>query len=951
MFIGNYFKNLNSKHKNHFFSGLSFNSLTCKKDNIFFAIRGTKINGNKFIKNAIKKGAKTIVSNQKFAGLKNNILYIRAKNVRKILAEIAFKINQKKPKNLIAVTGTNGKSSIADFYFQILKLNKKKVASIGTLGIKTISGKIEVNNTTLNPIILSYYLKKLKKQRIDNVILEASSHGLKQNRLDGLNFKSAIFTNLSHDHLDYHKNFENYLNAKLYLFKKLLKKNSNVITDINIPEYKKIKKISLKNKLNLKTIGIKKGHLNIISHQYVDEKQIIKIKHKNNFYNIELNLIGKIQIKNLLMAMIAAEKSNIRFKNIIKIISEVKPVSGRFERIGKIINNSKVILDYAHTPDALKTCLQNLKDQFKNNKISIVFGCGGDRDKFKRPLMGKIVNKFCNKIYLTDDNPRKENPIKIRTSIKRKINKSKLYEIPSREKAIKEAIKNLLTGEILVVAGKGHENIQDYGNYKNFFSDKKCILKNIKQKNKYLSKDLKLNILKEESGQNNISLKTKLKNASINSKEIKKNDIFFAIKGKKKDGNQYLSEVFNKKASLAVVHKINKLEKKSKQIKVKNTLDFLTKASSKVRENSSAKIIAITGSCGKTSLKELIGMALNKICNVTYSRKSFNNKFGVPLSLFNLKIKDDYGVFEVGMDKKGEIDNLTKIIKPEVGVITNISYAHVRNFKNLKQIAFAKSEIMNNIVSGGSIVLNADDRFYKFHRKIALRKKLKVYSFSVFKKNTTVNLISIKKEKTKFKAIINVNSQKKYFFVSSNFENNLKNLLAAITVISIFKDIKTLNKNIFYNYQVPHGRGDFSKVKINGKNIFLIDESYNSNPLSLKSSINNFDLIDSKNNKKHLILGDMLELGRHSKKLHLEMSTIINSSSINNVHVFGKYIRETYKNIYNKKKGLILKEISQIIDLIKNNINNNDYLMIKGSNATGLHKLTSSLKKERKNVL
>ena len=148
--------------------------------------------------------------------------------------------------------------------------------------------------------------------------------------------------------------------------------------------------------------------------------------------------------------------------------------------------------------------------------------------------MGKIVNKFCNKIYLTDDNPRKENPIKIRTSIKRKINKSKLYEIPSREKAIKEAIKNLLTGEILVVAGKGHENIQDYGNFKNFFSDKKCILKNIKQKNKHLSKDLKLNIQKEESGHNNLSLKTKLKYASINSKEIKKMIFFLQLRAKEK---------------------------------------------------------------------------------------------------------------------------------------------------------------------------------------------------------------------------------------------------------------------------------------------------------------------------------------------------------------------------------------------------------------------------------
>jgi len=402
---------------------------------------------------------------------------------------------------------------------------------------------------------------------------------------------------------------------------------------------------------------------------------------------------------------------------------------------------------------------------------------------------------------------------------------------------------------------------------------------------------------------------------------------------------------------LAVVNKVNKSEKKSKQIKVTNSLNFLTKASAKIRENSLSKIIAITGSCGKTSLKELIGKTFNKFCRVTYSPKSFNNKFGVPLSLFNLNQNDDFGVLEVGMDKKGEIDFLTKIIKPDVGVITNISYAHAKNFKNLKQIAIAKSEIMNNITEGGSIVLNADDKFFKFHHKIALQKKLKVYSFSLNKKNVTVRLNSIKKHKSKFKASISINNQRKLFFIPYNFENNLKNLLAAITVISIFKEVKNLNKNIFYNFEIPKGRGDISRIKINKKNIFLIDESYNSNPLSLNSAINNFNLLDSKNNKKHLILGDMLELGKHSKKLHLELSSIINSSSIDNVYVFGKDIRETYKNIYSKKKGLILKETSQIIDLIKNNINNNDYLMIKGSNLTGLHKITSGLKGERKNAL
>ena len=651
------------------------------------------------------------------------------------------------------------------------------------------------------------------------------------------------------------------------------------------------------------------------------------------------------------MSMIAAENSGLKFQKIIKVMNKIKSVYGRLEKIGKIKNNSSVILDYAHTPDALRTCLQNIKGQFKNRKISIVFGCGGDRDKFKRPKMGKIVNDYCNKIYLTDDNPRKENPRKIRLNIKSKINKSKLYEIPSREKAISKAIKNLYTGEILVVAGKGHENIQDYGNRKKFFSDKKIILKYIKEKNKNLSNDLKLNILKEESKQNHFNFKKKLQRASINSKEIKKNDVFFAIKGKNKDGNLYLKEAFNKGAVIAVVNKINRTEKKSKQIKVANTLNFLTKASATVRENSLGKIIAITGSCGKTSLKELIGKTLNKFCRTTYSPKSFNNKFGVPLSLFNLKQKDDFGVFEVGMDKKGEIDFLTKIIKPDIGVITNISYAHAKNFKNLKQIAIAKSEIMNNITKDGSIVLNADDKFFELHNKIALQKKLKVYSFSLNKKNATVRLNSIKKYKSKFKVFVSINNQKKFFLISHNFESNIKNLLAAITVISIFKDIKNLNKNIFYNFENPIGRGDISKIKINNKNIYLIDESYNSNPLSLSSAINNFNLIDNKKNKKHMILGDMLELGKHSKKLHLGMSNIINSSSIDSVNIFGKYIRETYKNICNEKKGLVLKETSEIIDLIKNNINNNDYLMIKGSNSTRLYEVANSLKKGIGNVV
>ena len=220
-----------------------------------------------------------------------------------------------------------------------------------------------------------------------------------------------------------------------------------------------------------------------------------------------------------------------------------------------------------------------------------------------------------------------------------------------------------------------------------------------------------------------------IKDASINSKTIKKDDIFFAIKGEKIDGNKFVSEAIKKKSSLSIVSKINRKLPLSKQFKVKNPLNFLTSCSSILRQNSNAKIIAITGSCGKTTLKEMIGSILKQVSRTTISPKSYNNKYGVPLSLFNLKHNDHFGVFEVGMDKKGEIDYLSNIIKPDLGIITNISYAHSKNFKNINHIADAKAEIMNNIIPGGTIVLNLDDKFFYYNSKIAIKKKIKSFIF------------------------------------------------------------------------------------------------------------------------------------------------------------------------------------------------------------------------------
>ncbi len=488
MLLGKVIKNINYKYKSIRFKNIKFNSNDCKLNDIFFAISGNIVNGKSYIANAIKNGAKIIISNSKFEGFnKNKILFIHTKDPRKLLAEAASKFYNKKPKNIIAVTGTNGKTSIANFYYQILSLNNKNVASIGTLGVLSKKINLKTKNTTIDPVNIHKILQKIKENKVENVILEASSHGLKQQRLNNINFNTALFTNLSRDHLDYHKTFKDYLNSKLILFNKLLKNNGNIIFDDEIPQAKIFNSISKKKKLINYKLGNKNSLLKIKNIQKINHQKKIDISFCGKAYSFETSLIGEIQIKNLMYAIVAAYLSKIKIKDIVNSIKKIKPIKGRLEKIGKIKNNSSVILDYAHTPEALKTAILNCRQDYPLSKISLVFGCGGNRDKDKRPLMGSIANKYSDTIYLTDDNPRFENPKLIRKQVKKRLKENKFFEIPSRAKAISTAIKNLKSGDILIIAGKGHENYQEYKKRK-FFSDKSEILKAIKKKKFYFIK-------------------------------------------------------------------------------------------------------------------------------------------------------------------------------------------------------------------------------------------------------------------------------------------------------------------------------------------------------------------------------------------------------------------------------------------------------------------------------
>ncbi|MAJ66597.1 MAG: hypothetical protein CMI76_04900 [Candidatus Pelagibacter sp.] len=228
---------------------------------------------------------------------------------------------------------------------------------------------------------------------------------------------------------------------------------------------------------------------------------------------------------------------------------------------------------------------------------------------------------------------------------------------------------------------------------------------------------------------------------------------------------------------------------------------------------------------------------------------------------------------------------------------------------------------------------------------------MKVISFGIKNKSSMTKLIKIKKINNKYELLINVDGLLISFYSNNSNTSNLYNILATLASVNLYKDIKELKKDIFLNFKTPIGRGDISKVKFKNKQIFLVDETYNSNPLSLKTAIENYDKIDSKNSRKYLLLGDMLELGRQSNKQHKLISKIVNKTKINKVYVFGKYIKETFKGLKLNKKAKIINNKFDIIDLINNDLNNNDYLMIKGSNSTGLHKIITSLKQRSQNAI
>lgn len=468
----------NKKIKN-----ICLNSNDIKKGDLFVSLKGKTYKGNNFVKEAIIKGAAIIITDTKINNIKSKIPIIYDKDIKKKLPNLLNYLYKILPNNIVGITGTNGKTSVSWYLSQIFNLNNINVSYLGTLGEYYNGKKISnLNNTTPDICSLHKIAFTHCKKGSNNFIFEASSHGLEQGRIEGLPVNIAAITNISRDHLDYHKNMKSYRKAKLKILTDYLEEKGTAIFNSKIHIPKKIMKILYRKSVKTITYGSKKSNLYISKK---NKKFLLSINNKK--YNLALNLLNDYDIKNLECSICIALAMGIKKKYIIKKISNISRPPGRMEKCDNMYNNSKVFVDFAHTPDALKNILISTYKSL-GKKPNLVFGCGGNRDKSKRIIMGKIASAYSQNIYITDDNPRNEKPEMIRLEILKGCPNAQI--VGDRKKAIRTAINKLRQKEVLIVAGKGHEKYQAIKEKKIPFDDVKIVNKFIKEMNKKNAKTI-----------------------------------------------------------------------------------------------------------------------------------------------------------------------------------------------------------------------------------------------------------------------------------------------------------------------------------------------------------------------------------------------------------------------------------------------------------------------------
>ncbi len=458
------------------FRGLAADSRDVRPGFLFAALTGARADGARFMADAVKRGAVAVLGAPEAAEAARalGVHFIPDSNPRRRLALLAARFYATQPDIVAAVTGTNGKTSVTVFLRQIWAHEGFNSASLGTIGIVAPSGEKSLGHTTPDPVALHAELAQLKREGVTHLAMEASSHGLDQFRLDGVRVKAAAFTNITRDHLDYHTSFEHYLVAKLRLFGSLVEAGGVAVVNADAGHADDFIDTAKRRGLRLLTVGTAGKDLHLVRQAVDANGQRLSIEWQGHEYKVLLPLAGRFQASNALVAAGLALGLGDPPEKVFAALEKLQGAPGRMQLVARSKTAAPIYVDYAHTPDALETMLVALRPHVKG-KLHVVFGCGGDRDRGKRLLMGASACKCADIVIITDDNPRSEDAAAIRREVLAGCPSAR--EISDRAEAIKTAISGLQSGDVLVIAGKGHEQGQIIGNETRPFSDRDEVVK------------------------------------------------------------------------------------------------------------------------------------------------------------------------------------------------------------------------------------------------------------------------------------------------------------------------------------------------------------------------------------------------------------------------------------------------------------------------------------------
>ncbi|WP_432786704.1 UDP-N-acetylmuramoyl-L-alanyl-D-glutamate--2,6-diaminopimelate ligase [Oligella sp. MSHR50489EDL] len=857
---------------------LKLDSRDIQPGDVFVASKGLHNDGAQFIPAAINNGAAAILVDAASSYVENalkeasiEVPILAVSHLKALLGQLADEWYGRPSEvvKVIAITGTNGKTSCVSWVAQALNLNNTACATIGTLGVILPDGK-NLGGSLTTPDVLSLHriLAYLRDHDIFTVAMEASSIGLDQGRMDGLRIDIAGFTNISLDHMDYHQSMAAYEEAKAILFTrpdlKLAVLNANDEAGLRLAQR------SVADKTLTYSLDVDSdADIRALHYTFHDYGLSFMLHTNQGDTQILSRLVGEHNISNLLLTVGILEGLGWSLSRISRTLSHLEAVAGRLETVEPMINAQDkplVVVDYAHSPDALKRALQAIKPnaEARAGRLICVFGCGGDRDRTKRPVMADIAEQLSDLIYITSDNPRTEDPERILKEIVAGLSAPDTEKLAlverDRDYAILYSILHAAAEDVILIAGKGHEDYQEVHGVRHYFDDRQWA---------------SLGLLMRDA-----------LDVSTDTRQLQQGQFFVALKGENFDAHRLLDQAQAKKALAALVSNPDK-QLSLPQIQVYDTQAALMTMAKAWRSLFDLPVIAVTGSNGKTTTKEMIAAILKAAYGELYlaTQGNLNNHIGVPLSLLRLRTTHQMAVFELGMNHPGEIAVLADLCHPTVAVLTNAQREHQEFMESVDAVAKENATVFAYLSDEGAAIYPAATEYTPLWDELSRTKKS--LRFAIAEPTADIYATEVQSHASGMGFVLHVNGTVTALSLQIPGEHNVSNALAAAgACLAAGVNLDHIKQGL-ESFAPVSGRLQNYVLK-NGTR--LIDDSYNANPDSVRAAI---DVLSALPGPTLLVLGDMGEVGPEGPQMHREVGKYAKQKGIDHLLTFGTATQES----------------------------------------------------------